>query len=60
MRRAENRVELLRIRVAEVEFQQQRLHAVEMLLSFLEEHLIKLAHVNGHAASRSRSVGLSQ
>ena len=50
MCRAKDGVELLGIGVMDVQFEQQGFHAVQMLLSLLEEHLVELAHVNRHVA----------
>ena len=45
---AENRVELLRVRILQIEFEQQGLHAGQMLLGFLEEDLVELTDVKAH------------
>ncbi len=57
MRGTKNGIELLAVRIADVQCQQQRFHAVQMLLRFLEEHLVELAHVNLHAGSRGHGLG---
>ena len=49
MRGAKDRVQLLIVRGVEIEVEQQRLHVVEVLLGFLEEDLVELAEVDGHA-----------
>ncbi len=51
MRGAEDRVELLGVRVGDVQAQQQVFHAGQMLGGLLEKDLMELAHVDGHGAS---------
>ena len=48
MRRTENRIEILAVRPLDIETQQQRLHACQMLGRLFEEDRIKLGHVDGH------------
>jgi hypothetical protein len=46
MRGAEDGVELFRVRVLDIEIQQQRFHAGEVLLGLLEEDLIELTEID--------------
>jgi hypothetical protein len=48
VRGAEDGIELFRIRLLDVDVQQQGLHAVEVFLGLLEEDLIELAEIDGH------------
>ena len=54
VRSAEYGVELLRIRILDIEVEQQPLHRCQVLRRLVEEHLVELTHVDSHATPRAR------
>ena len=49
MRSAENGIQLLRIRMLDIQIEQQTLHRCQVFRRLIEKHLVELTHVDRHA-----------
>ncbi|MPN36182.1 hypothetical protein SDC9_183689 [bioreactor metagenome] len=54
VRSTEYGVQLLRIRILDIQIEQQPFHCRQMFRRLVEEHLIKLTHVDSHATPRAQ------